>query len=158
ANAGMVPAIACMGDKDVFFQAHVLMGQAMEKEGLKMVNLISPGTGHVIDPTTFKEQMRRIAELSAKGLDHQPQHLRFVTWTLKYNRCHWLQVLGLEEHYTRAELDARLLADGSVEMEGPKNVTRFAVLPPVLQGTTPKLRIGGKEVALPLRAGKAVQY
>ena len=39
ANAGVVPAIACMGDKDVFFQAHVLMGEAMEKEGLKMVNL-----------------------------------------------------------------------------------------------------------------------
>ena len=51
ANAGVVPAIACMGEKDVFFQAHVLMGEAMEKEGLKMVNLISPGTGHVIDPS-----------------------------------------------------------------------------------------------------------
>ncbi len=158
ANAGMVSAIACMGEKDVFFQAHVIMSQALEKEGLKMVNLISPGTGHVIDPMTFKEQMRRIAEHSAKGLDHQPQHLRFVTWTLKYNRCHWLQVLGLEEHYSRAELDARLLADGSVELEEPKNVTRFALLPPVLQGTTPNLRIGGKEVSLPLRAGKAVQY
>ena len=40
ANAGVVPAVACMGEKDVFFQAHVLMGKAMEKEGLKMVNLI----------------------------------------------------------------------------------------------------------------------
>ena len=34
ANAGVVPAVACMGEKDVFFQAHVLMGQAMAKEGL----------------------------------------------------------------------------------------------------------------------------
>ena len=72
ANAGMVPAVACMGEKDVFFQAHVLMGQAMEKEGLTMVNLISPGTGHVIDPTTHAEQMRRIGEFAAKGLDHAP--------------------------------------------------------------------------------------
>ena len=73
ANAGIVPAIACMGDKDVFFQAHVLMGQAMEKEGLKMVNLISPGTGHVIDPKTHAEQMRRIQEFADKGLDHFPE-------------------------------------------------------------------------------------
>ncbi|MFO0806102.1 MAG: prolyl oligopeptidase family serine peptidase [Gemmataceae bacterium] len=55
-NAGVVPAIACMGEKDVFFQAHVLMGKAMEKEGLQMVNLISPGTGHVIDPKTHSNK------------------------------------------------------------------------------------------------------
>jgi hypothetical protein len=142
-----------MGDKDVFFQAHVLMSRAMEKEGLKMVNLISPGTGHVIDPVTFKEQMRRIGEHAAKGLDHHPRHIRFVTWTLKYNRCHWLQVLGLEEHYARAELEARILDDGTVEVKEPKNVTRFALLPPVLQAPAPKLRVGGIEVALPAREG-----
>ena len=134
ANAGVVPAIACMGEKDVFFQAHVLMGQAMEREGLKMVNLISPGTGHVIDPVTHKEQMRRIGEYAAKGIDHAPRHLRFVTWTLKYSRCHWLQVLGLEEHYARAELEADVADDGSIEVKEPKNVTRFAILPPVLPG------------------------
>ncbi|MBC7819151.1 MAG: prolyl oligopeptidase family serine peptidase, partial [Planctomycetaceae bacterium] len=64
ANAGVVPAIACMGEKDVFFQAHVLMGEAMKQEGLEMVNLISPGTGHVIDPKTHAEQMRRIGEFA----------------------------------------------------------------------------------------------
>ena len=40
----------------------------------KMVNLISPGTGHVIDPATHREQMRRIGEYAAKGLDHAPKH------------------------------------------------------------------------------------
>jgi hypothetical protein len=33
ANAGMVPVVACMGEKDPFFQGHVLMGKAMEREG-----------------------------------------------------------------------------------------------------------------------------
>ena len=96
-----------------------------------MVNLISPGTGHVLDPATHEEQMRRIGELAAKGLDHVPEHIRFVTWTLKYSRCHWLQVLGLGEHYARAELEARVDDDGTVEVAEPKNVTRFAILPPV---------------------------
>lgn len=94
-NAGVVPAIACMGEKDVFFQAHVLMRRAMEREGLKMVNLISPGTGHIIDPVTHREQMRRISEYAQKGIDHAPRHLRFVTWTLKYSHCHWLRILAL---------------------------------------------------------------
>jgi dienelactone hydrolase len=155
ANAGVVPAIACMGEKDVFFQAHVLMGKAMEKEGLKMTNLISPGTGHVIDPVTHKEQMRRIGQHAAKGIDHAPRHVRFVTWTLKYSRCHWLQVLGLEEHYTRAELEADLADDGSVEVKDPKNITRFALLTPALRGASSRLSVGGQEVTLPARDGKA---
>ena len=74
ANAGVVPAIACMGEKDVFFQAHVLMGEAMEKEGLKMVNLISPGTGHVDRPGDARgadAAHRRVSP--TKGLDHCPE-------------------------------------------------------------------------------------
>jgi hypothetical protein len=143
ANAGIVPAIACMGEKDVFFQAHVLMGDAMKNEGLTMVNLISPGTGHVIDPVTHAEQMKRIKEYTDKGLNHQPSEIRFVTWTLKYSKCHWLQVLGLEKHYARAEISARL-KDDAIEVDEPKNITRFSVLP-----LRPKLRIGEIEIKLP---------
>jgi len=153
ANAGVVPAIACMGEKDIFFQAHVIMGQAMEKEGLKMVNLISPGTGHTVDPVTHREQMKRIGGYAAKGLDHAPKQLRFVTWTLKYSRCHWLEVLGLEEHYRRAELEANVATDGTINIKEPKNITRFAIL----QGPIARLLVGGQEVALPARqAIKAV--
>jgi len=147
ANAGVVPAIACIGDKDVFFQAHVLMGKAMQQEGLTMVNLISPGTGHVIDPVTHAEQMRRISLYVAKGLDRQPQQLRFVTWTLKYNRCHWLEVLGLQQHYAKAVIAVHL-RDDKIEITELQNITRFAIdishLPKVLQ----TLRIGTTELSL----------
>ena len=153
ANAGVVPAVACMGEKDVFFQAHELMGRAMAKEGLAMVNLISPGTGHVLDPATHKEQMRRIGGLAAKGLDHSPAHLRFVTWTLKYSRCHWLQVLGMGEHYDRAELEGRVEGDGTVKMAEPRNITRFAILPPVA-ATVKVVRVGGEVVPVPERRGR----
>ena len=47
ANAAVVPAIAAIGDQDVFFQAHVIMGEAFAMEKLSFVNLISSGTGHV---------------------------------------------------------------------------------------------------------------
>lgn len=157
ANAGVVPTIACMGEKDVFFQAHVLMGQAMEKEGLKMVNLISPGTGHMIDPVTFKEQMRRIHDLADKGLDRNPQRIRFVTWTLKYSRCHWAQLLGLDEHYRRAEFIAHIAEDGGVEVTAAKNITRFAILPPAWRGSKARLRVDGKEITLPPAVGKSLK-
>lgn len=148
ANAGVVPAIACMGEKDEAFDAHVIMGEAMRREGLTMVNLISPGTGHVIDPVTHAEQMKRIAAYSAKGLNHQPRDLRFVTWTLKYSRCHWLQVLGLEKHYSRAEISAKLTGD-VIEIDEPKNVTRFAIMTTQLPSELKMLGVGSTRLALP---------
>ena len=146
ANAGVVPAIACMGEKDVFFQCHVLMAQAMKDEGLEMVHLISPGTGHVVDPTTHREQMRRIGEIVAKGTEERPRHLRFVTWTLKYNRCFWIEVLALAEHYRRAEIEARLEDDGSLVVEEPRNITSFRLSP----GTAvTRVRVGDTELGRP---------
>jgi hypothetical protein len=147
ANAGVVPVVACMGEKDIFFPAHVLMGRAMEREGLRMVNLISPGTGHVIDPATHQEQMRRIGEFARKGIDRAPRHLRFVTWTLKYDRCHWLRFLALHEHYVRAELEAEVAEDGSIEVKEPRNVVAFSVRPPLHPRDGARLRVGGREVA-----------
>ena len=155
ANASVVPAIAAIGDRDVFFQSHVHMKEVMAKEGLDMVNLISPGTGHTIDPVTHREQMRRIGEHVAKGLDHARKELRFVTWTLKYNRCHWLELLALGEHYERAEFVAKAADNGSVEVSLAKNVTQFAIHPPMLASPAARVRIAGAEVTLPNRSGGA---
>lgn len=148
ANAGVIPAIACIGDKDIFFEAHEIMGRAMKKEGIEMVNLISKGTGHVVDPVTFAEQMRRIGEYTDRGLNHSPEKIRFVTWTLKYGRCHWLQLLGLEQHYAKAEIVAHRTDDGWIDVTLAKNVTRFAILPPVWKGTSTKVRIDGQAITL----------
>jgi len=158
ANAGVVPAIAAIGDKDVFFQSHVHMGEVFAKEGIPFVNLISPGTGHVVDPKTHAEQMRRIAEHVAKGLDHARKELRFVTWTLKYNRCHWLELLALGEHYERAEIHAEAADDGTVEVYSAKNITQFAIHPPMLVAPWTRVKIEEQEVKLPKRnEGEAVR-
>lgn len=148
ANAGVVPAIACMGDKDVFFQAHVLMEEAMQREGLKMVNLISPGTGHVIDPVTHAEQLKQIATYADRGLNHSPTELRFVTWTLKYSRCHWIQLLGLDRHYARAEIAAKLVGD-RIEIAEPLNINWFSIDLGVLPTSLKSVRIGATDLALP---------
>lgn len=148
ANAGVVPVVAAMGEKDVFFEAHVLMEAAMRREGLALVNLISPGTGHVIDPATHAEQMRRIGEFAARGIDHTPRRLRFVTWTLKYNRCHWIALLRLGEHYRRSEISAQILDDGTIDIDEPQNILRFALSASALPAGEAKVRIGGTTLAI----------
>ena len=147
ANAGVVPAIACMGEKDIFFQAHVIMSEVMQREGLTMTNLISPGTGHVIDPVTHAEQLNRIAEHVATA-PRRPRELRFVTWTLKYNRCHWIELLGLDRHYARAEISAKL-ADDTLVIDEPRNITRFAILTTQLPAVPKTVRLGTSEFAFP---------
>lgn len=132
ANAGVVPVVAAIGEKDIFFRAHVIMGEAMNREGLTLVNLISPGTGHVQEPVTFGEQMRRIGEFTRRGIDHRPRHVRFVTWTLKYNRCQWIEILGLGQHYRRAEVIATAGDDGVIRIKEPLNITRMAIYPPIV--------------------------
>lgn len=146
ANAGVVPVVACMGEKDIFFPAHVLMGDAMQREGLTLTNLISPGTGHVIDPQTQAEQMRRIGEFVAAGR-RQPRELRFVTWTLKYNRCHWLEVLQLDRHYARAEISATLTGS-ALEIGNPRNISRFAIALAQLPESAASFRVGTADIPL----------
>ena len=147
ANAGIVPVVACMGEKDVFFQAHVLMGDAMRRERLTMTNLISPGTGHVIDPVTHAEQMRRIAGYVDAGR-RKPKELRFVTWTLKYNCCHWLEILALDNHYARSEVSAKFQND-VLTFEVLQNVSRFAIALSELPVTPNLIRIGKSDMSLP---------
>lgn len=153
ANAGIVPVVAAIGEKDPFFQAHVIMGEAFRKEGLPFTNLISPGTGHVQDPATHAEQLRRIGAFAERGVDRAPKSLRFVTWTLKYPRAHWLEVLGLDRHYRRAEIRAALTPEGTV-VEPPVNINRFALQPAALKGP---LRIAGRTVPYPA-AKKALVF
>jgi poly(3-hydroxybutyrate) depolymerase len=149
ANASAVPVVAAVGKKDPYYESHLLAEQTLAREGQSMVSLISPETGHQVDPVTHREQMKILGEYAAKGVDRFPRSIRFVTWSLKYNRCHWIELLGLQEHYARAELCARANEDGSVVVDEPRNVTRFALKDPVLRKPGTRLTIGGIDVALP---------
>ncbi len=149
ANAGVVPAVAAMGTEDPFFQAHVLMGNAFRRDGLRLVNLLSIGTGHTQDPKTFSLQMQHLEQHARRGRTPDRRQLRFVTWSLKYPRCHWVELQGLEQHYQRAEFAAHLADDGTVVVDTVRNVTRFALFPPAVRGTETRVRIAGQTVVAP---------
>lgn len=151
ANIGMVPTVACIGDKDIFFEAHEIMGRAVRKEGLKFTNLISHGTGHVIDPETHKEQLSRIANFGVRN--SFPDQVRFVTWTLKYSDCHWLRVMGLNRHYDRADIAAQVIKDEvgrakKIEVIRLSNITHFAIRNPAWGRGDLEVRILGKLVPI----------
>lgn len=149
ANAGMVPVVAAMGDQDPYYSSHQLIERAFAREGIPFVGLVDPGAGHSITAKVFQEQLRLLGEPAAKGINPFPKQIRFVTWTLKFSRCHWIEVLGLAEHYQRAEIEARVAPDGAITVNEPQNITRFAIHPPAIQATSTQLTVGGAQIALP---------
>jgi sugar phosphate isomerase/epimerase len=149
ANAGMVPIVALMGDRDEYWPSHLLMKDAFERNGVRFVGLVDHGAGHGPTAKAVAEQVRMLGERAALGKDPAPKHVRFVTWTLKFSRCYWIEVLGLGEHYARAAVDAQLADDGSVTMAQPENVTKLAIGPPALQTAAATLTINGMKIEVP---------
>ena len=146
ANASMVPVTAAIGDQDVFFQSHVHMSEAFQSEGLQMVNLIAKGTGHTIEPATHRAQLEHIASDIDRSNHQDPETIRFVTWTLKYPTYGWLEILGMDRHYERAEFIGKRSGD-SIEITKARNISRFRITRPVravrIEGVDVPISSGG---------------
>ena len=155
ANAGMVPVVAAMGDKDPYYSSHLLIEKAFAKEGLPFTGIVDHGAGHSLTPAVMQEQLNQLEELAVKGSDPFPKHIRFVTWTLKFNRCRWIEVLGLAEHYQRAEIDVRIGDDGAITLDEPQNITCFAIHPPAIPRIGISVMIAGSQIAIPAIDGSA---
>jgi len=130
ANAGLVPVVAAIGGADIGWRNHEFMADAFAREGLQLVNLVSRGTGHVVVPVTQRAQLDLLGRYVRDGIDRNPRRVRFVTHTLRYNRCHWVELLGLARQDTRAEIVAEMGADGTIRVSRLDNITRFAITLP----------------------------
>ncbi len=101
-----LPTVAYSGEVDSQKQAADIMEKAMAAEGIKMTHIIGPKTAHSYEKNAKLEINRRLDSIAEKGRDPLPEHVRFTTWTLRYNQSHWVTVDGLEQHWERARVDA----------------------------------------------------
>jgi hypothetical protein len=84
--------------------------------------LVGPNTPHRWEPESRKVSNAFMTEAANKGRT-EPDHIRFVTYTTRYNQCFWVTVDGLDQHYERAEVDAtRSKSAGTIEVR-TKNVS-----------------------------------
>lgn len=139
ANLAHLPTVAYSGEIDKQKQAADLMAAAFEREGMKLLHIIGPKTAHSIHPDSKKEIEAKLEEWAAKGVDHSPASLQFVTFTLRYNRMHWLTVDGLQEHWEEARVIAK--PAGNELVVQTKNVSALTLTPP--KGSPLKLRLNG---------------
>ncbi|MBS0209744.1 MAG: prolyl oligopeptidase family serine peptidase [Planctomycetes bacterium] len=108
------PTVAYSGEIDKQKQAADMMARALEAEGMTLTHLIGPQTAHKYHDETKRELDRRINAIAAVGRDPAPRHVKFTTFTLRYNEMLWVTVDGLEQHWERAKVDAELVGANQV--------------------------------------------
>lgn len=133
-NLTQLPTIAYSGELDIQKQAADIMESTLAEQGIHLTHLIGPQTKHTIHPESLKDIEARLASLAKRGRERLPREIRFTTWTLKYNRMHWLTVTGLKSHWRPAAVTALLQPSFDFKAEGGQwihvktdNVTSFRI-------------------------------
>lgn len=125
ANLKNLNVVAYSGENDIQKQAADIMEAAYEKEGLKLLHLIGPKTGHSIHPDAAKDIESRLAKWSElAGQPFTPNRVDFVTYSLIYPQFSHGRILGLEEQWEEARLTAERQHANQVAIT-TKNVTAF---------------------------------
>lgn len=107
-NLAQLPVVAYSGEEDSQKQAADIMEVAMAKEKMHLTHLIGPKTKHSYHPDSAVEIERRLASIAARGRNRVPKQIEFVTYTLRYNHMHWVQVDGMGKHWEPARVSAML--------------------------------------------------
>jgi hypothetical protein len=153
-NIHNLPLAGHGGDMDSQREASIRAREHLEKEGFPSVGepdflrsqgapglwMISLATGHSTSPLVRERLDAFLKEHGDKG-QTSPDHIRFLTYTTRYNRCYWASLDGLEKHYERAEIDAQRAGGGATLDIKTKNLTRLALRE---TGNTREIKIDGQ--------------
>ncbi|MCB1063841.1 MAG: prolyl oligopeptidase family serine peptidase [Verrucomicrobiae bacterium] len=152
-NLSNTPTIAYSGEIDRQKQAADMMVEATEKVGLRLVHLIGPETAHALHPATLAEIEGRLANIAEIGRQRVPQTVRFVTYTLRYDRMHWVRVDRMSQHWEKAQIDATMEEGNRIKVK-TEGVEAFSlVFPsgecPLDPAEIPQVIIDGKNLQAP---------
>jgi predicted esterase len=111
-NAFHVPVVAYAGEDDKQLQAAKNIKARLDPLGIPMTLLIAPKLGHQFPPEWQQKAEVEYRKHLDKDREEYPEMVKFVTWTLKYPSCYWVEVLGLEQHYKKTSVQARRTKEG----------------------------------------------
>lgn len=95
-------------------------------KGTPDIFLISQNTGHGTSPLVRQRLDAFLKEWGDKG-QTSPDHIRFLTYTTRYNRDYWVTVEGLNQHYERADIDAQRTDGGAHYEIKTHNIARLTL-------------------------------
>lgn len=140
ANLAFLPTIAYSGEIDKQKQAADIMETALQGEGLPLLHIIGPMTGHKIHPDSKVEIEKTLSQWERLGPPHALKSPlpkdgawetidQFVTYTLRYNRSRMITIEGLQEHWEPSRVVVQYSAEDAQTPIRIKtaNVTHFSV-------------------------------
>jgi hypothetical protein len=105
-NAFNVPVVAYSGSKDSQKLAADLIEKRLKKLNIPMTHLIAEGVGHKLTAEWARKAEKEYEKYARRGKRDFPRRIRFVTWTLRYPSCYWIDLMSLEKHYHQARVEA----------------------------------------------------
>ncbi len=111
-----LPVVAYSGELDRQKQAADVMAREMKKDGIELTHIIGPKTEHKYHPDSIPEINKRIDSIVSKGRNPIPMHVKFSTYTLRYNKMFWVTVDGLKQHWEKATVDAKIINSSSIQI------------------------------------------
>jgi pimeloyl-ACP methyl ester carboxylesterase len=105
-NVYNVPVVAYSGEDDPQLKAARNIEAALKGTDLSITHLIAPKLGHTFPEEWQVKAEKEYARHVKRGRLDDVKRVRFVTYTLKYNRCEWIEILGLDNHYDKTLVDA----------------------------------------------------
>jgi len=96
----------------------------LHMKGTPDIFLISQNTGHSTSPLVRQRLDAFLKEWGDKGLT-SPEHIKFVTYTTRYNQDFWITVDQMGKHYERADVDAVRSDGGANYVIQTHNVDRL---------------------------------
>jgi hypothetical protein len=155
------PTVAYSGEIDRQKQAADIMAKSLSAEGIQLTHIIGPQTAHKYHPQAKEEINRRIDSIAALGRNPAPRTVRFTTWTLRYNRMHWIVIDALDQHWERARVDAELDEPNNSVKVATKNVSALSLsfapgACPLDLTKAPTMHIDGRKViAVPVSSDRS---
>lgn len=129
--------IAYSGELDSQKAAADLMEPAFKTEGMALTHIIGPKTGHKYEPKAKLQIANQVDAATDQGSNPYSDHVRLVTYSLRYNRMKWVSIHGMEQHWQEARVDAEHLGNYQFRIK-TSNVTKLMIgkLRVPNQGTT----------------------
>ena len=107
-NLSQCPTIAYSGEEDRQKQAADVMEEALAEDNIRLRHVIGRGMGHRYDDVSKQIVDASLRQLARFGRQRVPEVIRFETYTLKYNRMHWVTVDAMGEHWKPATVIAQI--------------------------------------------------
>jgi hypothetical protein len=143
-NVRMIPIVAYSGGNDPQkLAADNVESFLQEWKIAGMTHLVAPGVGHTMPAEWFKKANALWSEHAAKGRPTYPKKLSFVTCSLKYDRCDWVMMLGMEKHYEPASVNAEY-SEKEIRVTA-RNVRALMLTLPTLRDQQVNVSINGEK-------------